>query len=168
MGVGKSTIAASLVAQRRLALNVDIDELRVRLGGWQGNPDAKQVARSLGFGLAASHLRDGHDVVLPALFCDFGVIDKVAAIAKTAESTYTEVVIVASLDEVVARLVADRVASRPHPRDEIDDAEFVEHVRFALKVLTERAETRPRAHLINVSGMNAATAADAVCSAVGW
>lgn len=168
MGVGKSTLAANLVARRRLALNVDIDELRVRLGGWRESADSKPVARALGFGLAASHLRDGHDVVLPALVCDFAVIDKVQTITATAGAGFTEVVVVASLDEIVARLRSDRINSRPHPRDEVRDDHFVEHVRYALEVLTERAAKVPEIHLIDVTGLDALAAAESLSSAIGW
>ena len=168
MGVGKSTLAAALVAKRRLALNVDIDDLRVRLGGWAKDPDAKPVARSLGFGLAAKHLRDGYDVVLPALLCDFEVVDEVAALTTNAGAAYTEVVVVASLEEIVARLRADRTPARPHPRDSITDDDYLGHVRYALQVLTQRASERPSVRLVDISGLGASAAAEAVASAVEW
>lgn len=168
MGVGKSTLARGIAARRRLALNLDIDDLRMRLGEWRDEPASKQIARSLGFGLASSHLQDGHDVVLPALICRFEVIDHVAAIAAAAGATFTEVVLVAPVDEILARLVTSRSVQAPHPRDGVQDDEFREHVEFALRELRQRASTRPGVHLIHVAGMDSDAALARVCSAIAW
>ena len=61
-GAGKSALAAALVGQRPLALNLDIDEIRSKLGAWEESDDAKEVARGLGFRMAAWHLESGRRV----------------------------------------------------------------------------------------------------------
>ena len=167
MGVGKSTIARRLSARRDLALALDIDELRVRLGGWRERPESKQVARSLGFDLCRSHLEAGHDVVLPALICAFDVIDHVEELTLAAGAAYTEVVLVAPADEVLRRLV-EQPSGEPHPRDGLAPDEYRGHVEFALNALRNRANTRPNAHLIDLAGMDADRAVECVVQAIGW
>lgn len=167
MGVGKSTLARKLVGRRRLALDVDIDELRIRLGSWREDPESKPVARALGFGLTRNHLEAGHDVLLPALICRFDVIDQIEAIAMDVGAEFTEVVLVAPADEILERL-ATQESAEPHPRDGLSVDEFRSHVEFALQELRRRAELRPNALLVDLSGLDAQGAVAIVSSAIGW
>lgn len=64
-GVGKSTLARAYVADRPGVLNLDIDVLRTLLGGdWS---ESAELGRTLGLQVAAAHLANGHDVVIPQL-----------------------------------------------------------------------------------------------------
>ena len=166
MGVGKSTLACGLVSNRRLALNLDIDELRVRLGGWQDDPEAKRVARALGFDLATSHLKAGYDVVLPQLLVRFEVIDQVASLAARVDAAFVEVVLVAPTEEIMDRIGGD--SSPRHPRDHLSRGERETHVDYALQKLRRRAEIQPNALLVDIGGLNAGDALEMVRAAIDW
>jgi len=65
-GSGKSTLAARYVADRALALCLDVDVVRGLLGDWQEHPhDAGLLARRLALAMARVALREGRDVVVP-------------------------------------------------------------------------------------------------------
>ena len=49
-GVGKSTVAAAIVADLPLALCIDIDVVRTRIGRWVEQPESKRLAREVGEG----------------------------------------------------------------------------------------------------------------------
>lgn len=150
-----------------MALSVDIDELRVRIGGWQTQPDSKLLARNLGFGMAAEHLRSGHDVVLPQLLLNGEVVDHLREIATDAGGQFVEVVLVASTDELTGRL-RDSHGKRPHPRNlfSVDDLES--QVGSALEALNRLAAERSTSLLIDVSGLSADAAASMVQRTIGW
>jgi predicted kinase len=163
--VGKSTIAAALVDDRPLALVVDIDELRVRLGGWREHPDSKRVARALGFGLVRQHLEAGHDVVLPQLLVRQDVIEELARIAEGAGAELVELILLAPADELRTRLDAISEAAA-HPRDEFSTDELaaqIEHARLALEAI---AAARPDARLVSVAGADRDAAVAAVRAAI--
>jgi predicted kinase len=65
-GIGKSTLAARLIDDTPLALNIDIDSIRRQLGGWDVQPSSKRLARELGKEMARVHLLAGHDVSSPS------------------------------------------------------------------------------------------------------
>lgn len=110
--VGKSTLARALVEERRMALLLDIDVLRMSLGQWATNDESKGVARRLGLELAAAHLRGGHDVVLPQLVVEPTVVTQLDELATEAGARYVEVLLVAD-DAVIAQRFAQRTG--PHP-----------------------------------------------------
>lgn len=166
IGVGKSTIADGLIGSRRLALHVDVDELRVRLGGWRNDTEAKSIARALGFGLARSHLESGYDVALPQLLVRFEVIDQVASIAASAGAEFIEVVLVAPVQEILNRL--DDTTVRPHPRDHLSREELREHIDYALKQLHRRVDVQPNALLVDVGNLGVDEARAAVQAAIRW
>lgn len=166
IGVGKSAIAGGLIASRRLALNLDIDELRVRLGGWRKDAEAKAVARSLGFGLARSHLESGYDVVLPQLLVRFEVIDEVASIAASAGAEFIEVVLVAPVQAILDRL--DGATATSHPRDHLSRDELRKHIDYALRELRRRVDVQPNALLVDTGDLGVDEARAAVQAAIGW
>lgn len=166
-GVGKSTIAARLIPRRALALNLDIDDLRVRLGQWEETPESKQVARALGFGIAAEHLRNGHDVVLPQLVAAPEVLDQLHELASEAGAEFVEVVLIAPRDELVTRLRAS-YGLRPHPRDAFTLDDLERRVGNTLELIAELAPALPSAHLLDVSGLSIEEATDRVRHASGW
>lgn len=67
-GVGKSTLARRYVDDHPGALDLDIDRVVAMIGGWQDDFGATLApARRIALGMAATHLANGHDVVLPQL-----------------------------------------------------------------------------------------------------
>lgn len=163
--VGKSSIAARLITTRPLAFNLDIDELRVRLGGWESDPESKRVARNLGFGLVAAHLGSGRDVVLPQLLLRTDAVEQFAGIATEAGGEFVEVVLVAPYEDLIERLRESDVR-QPHPRNVIEDIE--PQLRDSLVLLRQLAADRPSALLIDVGGLSLTEAADRVRGAIGW
>lgn len=64
-GVGKSTLARGYVVTRPGVLDLDIDVLRMMLGGpWEGTAE---LGRSLALQVIRTHLASGYDVVVPQL-----------------------------------------------------------------------------------------------------
>jgi predicted kinase len=166
-GIGKSTIAKGLVARRSLALDLDIDELRVRLGNWQSEPESKKVARSLAFELARIHLEAGRDVVLPQLLVRRDVISQVEAIGAAAGAAFLEVILVAPAEEILDRL---RIAGaqESHPRGLFKLDELASQVTYALGELRSQAAARPEACLVDIGGADPAAALTRVVDRIGW
>jgi predicted kinase len=99
---GKSTVAAALVARRPLALNLDIDLVRGLLGAWRDDPlGSGLAARRLALAMAATHVEQGHDVVVPQFLAREQFIDDLAAIAAGAEVRFVEVALWLTRDEAV-------------------------------------------------------------------
>ena len=159
--VGKSTIAASLVARRPLALCLDIDALRMQLGGWETEPEAKRVARDLAYNLAAHHLAAGRDVVVPQLDSRPEVIDLLAGIAEAAGASFHEIVLVADVEDLALRLERDGVDDA-HPRRAFTNEELRSQMEYSLAHLPEMVAGRADAHVLDVSGLSVKAAAQAV------
>lgn len=89
--VGKSTIAEHLVDIRPLALNLDIDAIRGRLGRWLDLPtEAGFAARALAISMVSTHLGSGHDVVVPQLLMQHDFISELEAAAVAADARFVE------------------------------------------------------------------------------
>lgn len=157
-------MARQLVDERPLALCLDIDEIRVRLGQWETLNESKQVARELGFDITASHLRRGFDVVMPQLtVLGEGMIDRLAQVAADSGATFYEIVLVANPDELLQRLGDDA----DHPRNAFTPEELRGQMEHCLGVLPALAAERPFAHVLDVSGLDELAALDAVRALVG-
>jgi predicted kinase len=151
--VGKSTIATALVRRRPLALDLDIDELRIRLGGWQEHQDSKHVARGLGLQIADWHLRSGHDVVLPQLLVDPRAVEQVEDVAVRAGAAFVEIVLIAPMATCVQRAANDPQRwSRDHPRRAFADDELVRQIEHARAAFLRFATSRPTARVVEVDG----------------
>ena len=159
-GVGKSTIAERLVARRPLALLLDIDSIRVQLGGWRERPESKGIARSLGLAMAEQHLRAGHDVVVPQLLVAEDQIERFRRVAVRAGAAYAQLVLSAPAAEIVARLRASPRGGVAHPRDEFTVDQLEEQVAHAAAALAVLATTCASTRLVDVGGLVPEDAAD--------
>ena len=89
---GKSTIAARLVAERPLALNLDIDVVRSLLGDWKARPPEAGIAvRRLALVMAREHLGSGHDVIVPQFLAKAEFIDQLADSAGSIGAEFVEI-----------------------------------------------------------------------------
>ena len=89
---GKSTFAARLVDVRSLALNLDIDVIRSHLGGWLDHPrEAGSTSRALALEMARTHLRSGHDVVVPQYLARVDFIEQLELFASSVRAAFVEV-----------------------------------------------------------------------------
>jgi predicted kinase len=150
--VGKSTLARRWVDDHPLALVVDIDDLRVRLGGWQRLPESKAIARSLGVALVRSHLGSGHDVVVPQLLGRTDFIETLASVAGAEGAAFVEVLLRAPVDVVLRRLAQRRTElTVPHPQDEIDPDRAHEVVATTVASLDEVARVRGGTIVVDAS-----------------
>ncbi len=67
-GSGKSTLARRYADAHPPALALDVDRIRAMIGGWRATPgEAGLLARDLATAAARTHLAAGHDVVVPQL-----------------------------------------------------------------------------------------------------
>jgi predicted kinase len=104
-GSGKSTLAARYIADRPLALCLDVDVVRGMLGAWMDRPhDAGLLARRLALAMARLALGEGCDVVVPQFLARPQFVDELEALAGEVSAEFVEVVLVEALDVAMARL----------------------------------------------------------------
>jgi predicted kinase len=109
-GSGKSTLAARYVAERPLALCLDVDVVRGLLGAWSDRPhDAGLLARRLALAMARLALGEGRDVVVPQFLARPAFIGELEALAGALGAEFVEVVLVEEPD-VAAERLAQRAA----------------------------------------------------------
>jgi len=109
-GSGKSTLAARYVADRPLALCLDIDVVRGLLGAWPEHPhDAGLLARRLALTMARLALEEGRDVVVPQFLGRPQFIGELESLGDDVGVEFVEVVVVEEPDVAAARL-AQRAA----------------------------------------------------------
>lgn len=144
-GVGKSTLAARFVDRHPLALNLDVDLVRSLLGGWTRSPgDAGVAARRLALAMAASHLAEGLDVLIP----QYVAVDRFAdALQRLAHGRATFHHVLLRGDPAVVRV---RLAGRPDDgtREPLDDTAFDE----LLQRLEEFSARRPEVVSLDALG----------------
>ena len=114
-GSGKSTLAARYVADRPLALCLDVDVVRGLLGAWSDRPhEAGLLARRLALTMARLALGEGRDVVVPQFLARPAFIGELEALAAELGAEFVEVVLVEAPDVAAARL-AQRAAGPMTP-----------------------------------------------------
>jgi predicted kinase len=106
-GIGKTTIARRYVADRPLALCLDVDTIRRGLGQWQALPtESGLAARAMAMAMARVHLTEGHDVVVPQFLARAEFADRLAAVAAETGATFHEVVLMDTRANALARFAA--------------------------------------------------------------
>ncbi|MGW4826885.1 AAA family ATPase [Amycolatopsis japonica] len=112
--VGKSTLARRYADEHPGTLALDLDVLTGLIGGWKENFfGALEIARGHGRDMAARHLRDGHDVILPQLVTvhDRDPDPAFEAVALATGATYVEVALLVDDHEHLQRLRGKRPAN---------------------------------------------------------
>lgn len=152
---GKSTIAAELVARRPLALNLDIDVVRSLIGDWKARPiDAGHAARRLALAMARTHLRSGHDVIVPQFLARPEFIDELASCAANVDSGFIEIALMMSRADAIAAF--QRRSAQPETAHHRDAAEAVDEAgganAFGVMVdnFVQMLEGRAGAHVVDV------------------
>ncbi|MGC7098704.1 AAA family ATPase [Amycolatopsis lurida] len=104
-GVGKSTTAQRYVDAHPGVLNLDIDRVVSLIGGWQDNffSGALTAGRALAITMAESHLRSGHDVVMPQLVTKVEQAQRFEAAVARAGGEYVEIALTVGKQEQAAR-----------------------------------------------------------------
>jgi predicted kinase len=113
--VGKSTLARRYAEEHRLALVLDIDQVRGMLGRWREDAGAAGLlARSVAIAAAQAHLASGHDVVVPQLVGRVEFIERLAATAAEAGAEFREVFLLDDGPSIVRRFAErTRLAADP-------------------------------------------------------
>jgi len=106
-GAGKSTIAQKYIDEHLLALMVSSDQLVGSMGQWITHElEAQALAFELMTVIAAAHLQNGYDVIVPHLFVRPEEIATLQAIAANNQATFFACAIVVSKQESVDRMLA--------------------------------------------------------------
>lgn len=110
-GSGKSTVARRYVADRPLALCLDVDVVRGLLGVWLDTPTAAGLlARRMALAMARVALDAGHDVVVPQFVARPEFVEQLRGLAERLGVEFIEVVLVNEPEEAMDRL-AQRAAA---------------------------------------------------------
>ena len=104
-GIGKTTIAQRYIDEHPLALAINGDDIIVMLGQWLEHEDeARKMVYDFTCDMARTHLRSGHDVVLPYLVNNPAHATAFAQIAQECDATFIEVLLTADRAESVERM----------------------------------------------------------------
>lgn len=116
-GIGKSTLAERYVADHPLALCLDIDQVRRRLGQWQDHQRESGIrARDMAVEMARTHLSHGYDVVVPQFLGDTGFIERLEALASDVGARFMEVVLLDERERALDRFERRGVAVDAAPQ----------------------------------------------------
>jgi predicted kinase len=122
---GKSTLARRWVIGHPLALNLDIDVVRGLLGAWADTPPQSGVAAcKLAIAMAATHLADGHDVIVPQFLAREQFIVELDAIARSTGARFIEIALIVNRVETL-RAFTSRSAA-PENQEHRDARELME------------------------------------------
>ena len=142
-GVGKSALAYRYAREHPLALVVEIDELRRRLGQWRDVEESKVVARDLAVALTRAHLRTGHDVVIPQYLGRRGFVERLAEVAADADTLLVEVILTDDDGRIIERFRRRRTQLQSnglqHPEGDLADDQIASEIRSANQLLRSRA-----------------------------
>lgn len=152
-GVGKSTVARRYLDDHPLALLIEIDGLRVAMGGWREHEESKLQARALA--LARTHLGAGHDVVVPQYLGRPEFIDELQAAASEVGAEFKHVVL-ADVRQAVARRFRIRRAELltdggAHPQADLADDEIDAAIAEAERRLADMAADRRDTSVVHLS-----------------
>lgn len=116
--VGKSTIAERYAAEHPGTLLLDIDRVRMMVGGWQRDfVGVGEVVRPLVMAMAQTHLTGGRDVIMPQYLGDPSEIESWEDLTVAAGAEFVEVVLMDDVESIVQRF-AERGSG---PVDELVD-----------------------------------------------
>jgi predicted kinase len=134
---GKSTLAQRYVDDHSLALNLDIDRVRAMLGRWAEHPiEAGLAARALTLAMARTHLRAGHDVIIPQYLGRPDFLEQLDELAGAEGIRLHEIVLLDSRSNLLRRF-------RDRPDGPVaDDAELAEMYDRLLRIVEQRPNAR--------------------------
>lgn len=170
-GVGKSSVAQLYVDRHPGVLNLDTDQIVSLIGGWQHDFwKTLRAGRLLAISMAETHLRTGHDVVMPQLTVKAEEVDGFQAAAAVAGAEYREIVLTVAKEQMFARFT-ERAKTSQHDRhrhlDEIITREGGTTLLARIhEHLTAYVETRPACVVVPTDGLDPAQTYAAVLAAL--
>lgn len=106
-GIGKSTLAQMYVDNHPGVLNLDIDRLRALIGGWQQRfAETGQMVRPIAVSMAATHLRAGHNVVMPQYLGRLSEIERFEEAAQVSGAGFCEVLLMDNKERSIERFTS--------------------------------------------------------------
>ena len=153
-GIGKSTIAELYVDGHPGTLNLDIDQIRRLVGGWREDfVWAGGLVRPIALNMAATHLRQGFDVVMPQYLGQISELEKFEAVANASAAEFCEIILLDTKERSVARFNARGLdAEQPwhHQVQEIvERAGGSQHLAELHDQLMSLLEARPNSIVID-------------------
>ena len=156
-GIGKSTIARSYAERHPGVLNLDTDRVVCLIGGWQDTFfETFKAAQLLTLAMAETHLRTGHDVVMPQLATRVVDIEAFETAAEECGAEYREILLTADKPVALERF-AGRAASGDATTKGVDDVvrerggtAVVERIHDQL---TAYLPQRPRCAVVPTDGL---------------
>ncbi|WP_410629513.1 AAA family ATPase [Amycolatopsis sp. cmx-4-83] len=119
-GIGKSTIARAYAERHPGVLNLDTDRVVCLIGGWRETFfETFRAAQLLTRAMAETHLKSGHDVVMPQLATRVADIEAFERVAADCGAEYREILLTAG-KPVAARRFAERAAKGDAETEGVD------------------------------------------------
>ncbi|SFW51489.1 AAA family ATPase [Amycolatopsis australiensis] len=120
-GIGKSTIALSYAERHPGVLDLDTDRVVCLIGGWRDTFfQTFRAAQLLALAMAETHLRTGHDVVMPQLATRVADVEPFETAARQCGAEYREILLTAPKPVACARF-AGRAAGGDATTRGVDD-----------------------------------------------
>ncbi|GAB3139065.1 AAA family ATPase [Amycolatopsis sp. NPDC004378] len=95
-GIGKSTVAEAYAERHAGVLNLDTDRVVCLIGGWRDTFfETFKAAQLLTAAMAETHLRTGHDVVMPQLATRVADVEPFEEVAERCGAEYREILLTA-------------------------------------------------------------------------
>jgi hypothetical protein len=145
-------MARRYVEDHPLVLCLEIDALRVTLGRWQDHDESKLLARGLALALAETHLRAGHDVIVPQYLGHTDFIDALDDLARTLSVRFVETLLMDTESAVNERFQVRRAelsaAGRAHPQADLAEPAVGAVIAESFDRLQAVMAARPRTHVI--------------------
>lgn len=155
-GAGKTTLGQRFIDEHPLALMLEIDDLRTRLGRWSTHDETRSLARDLAIALVRCHLSSGHDVVVPQFLGRPDFIERLEATAEECGAAFIEVLVdvdeTTAVDRFVRRRRELRSVSELHPEADIPDDAVEASIVDAQRLLADIARSRSTVTVVDGSG----------------
>ncbi|SEJ16412.1 Predicted kinase [Arthrobacter sp. yr096] len=106
-GIGKSTLARLFSDRHPGTLNLDVDQVRCLIGGWQEDfQGAGNLVRPIALTMAATHLAAGHRVIMPQFLDSDQEIGLFRNVARKSGAGFREVVLMDTQESSIERFYA--------------------------------------------------------------
>jgi len=166
-GVGKSTIAELYADRHPGVLNLDTDRVVSMIGGWRDDfRKTVKAARILAISMAETHLRTGHDVVMPQLIARLDEAARFEAACDRGGAEYCEIALIADKPSALERFTGRAAGDDRAPHRYIDQIVersggpvFLERIRDHF---TAYLRGRPDCMVLSTEGRSPAQTYDAV------
>ncbi|HET6746898.1 MAG TPA: AAA family ATPase [Candidatus Saccharimonadales bacterium] len=129
-GIGKDTIAKRYTDTHPLALCIRTDEIITTIGDWSSTKNydpARHLAFDIALSMIATHLKNGHDVIVPHLLTDLDEAEALEKVAQDMNAPFIEILLSTdkndALDRVFERGTRGEPGAPPLTPDDRDEFE---------------------------------------------